>query len=148
MLARSMMTPKCHRLRHDRCCLLLPRLRQCERFAPRGVPLVVPFSGVCRKPVITSPTSPISSLRTLATRTSPSCSTRTPLSPTLRFSPSTKPRTAKIHGAWCYSSFEAFFAALLSQAPLRSRFALYTSTMSWPRNVTLPLISYDGYMAT
>ena len=30
----------------------------------------------------------------------------------------------------------------------RLHFALYTSTMSWPRNVTLPLIFYDGYMGT
>ena len=37
-----------------------------------------------QKPVIMSPTSPVSSLCTLATRTSPSCSTRTPSSPTLR----------------------------------------------------------------
>ena len=40
-----------------------------------------------KKPVITSP---ISSLRTLATRTSPSCSTKTPWSPTQWFSPSRK----------------------------------------------------------
>ena len=38
-----------------------------------------------KKPVIMSTTSPISSLRTLATRTLPSCSTRTPSSPTLWF---------------------------------------------------------------
>ena len=38
---------------------------------------------IFKKPVITSPTSPISSLRTLATRTSSSCSTRTPSSLTL-----------------------------------------------------------------
>ena len=30
----------------------------------------------------------------------------------------------------------------------RSHFALYTSTMSWPRNVMLPLIFYGGYMGT
>ena len=60
-------------------------------------------------------TSPTSSLRTLATRTSPSCSTRTPLSPILRFSPFMKPRPAKIHGAWCYSAFEASCVALLSR---------------------------------
>ena len=29
-----------------------------------------------------------------------------------------------------------------------SHFAQYTSTMSWPRNVTLPLIFYGGYMDT
>ena len=94
------------------------------------------------------PTSPTSSLRTLATRTSPSCSTRTPLSPILRFSPVMKPRPAKIHGAWCYSPFEAFCVALLSQAPLRSRFALHTSTMSWPRNVMRPLIYHDAHTCT
>ena len=60
-----------------------------------------------KKPVITFPTSPISSLRTLATRTSPSCSTRTPSSPTLRFSPSTKTPQAKVRWAWSYSSFAA-----------------------------------------
>ena len=38
-----------------------------------------------KKPVITFLTSPISSLRTLAARTSPSCSTRTPLSPSCGF---------------------------------------------------------------
>ena len=43
-----------------------------------------------KKPVIMSRTSLISSLHTLATRTSPSFSTRTPSSPTLRFSPSRK----------------------------------------------------------
>ena len=43
-----------------------------------------------KKPVIMSRTSVIISLRTLATRTSPSWSTRTPSSPTLWFSPSRK----------------------------------------------------------
>ena len=51
-----------------------------------------------KKPVITFLTSPITSLRSLATRTSPSCSTRTPLSQILRFSPPRKLRPAKIHG--------------------------------------------------
>ena len=60
----------------------------------------------CRKPVTTSLTSPTSSLRTLATRTSPSCSTRTPLSPILRSSPLMKPQPAKIHEVWSHSSFE------------------------------------------
>ena len=40
------------------------------------------------------------------TRTSPSCSTRTPSSPTLWFSPSRKTPQAKVRGAWYYSSFE------------------------------------------
>ena len=101
-----------------------------------------------KTPVITFTTSPTSSLRTRATRTSPSCSTRTPLSPILRFSPSKKPQPAKTHGAWSHSSFEASCAALLSQAPLRSRSALCTSTMSWPRNVTLPLNNFDACMGT
>ena len=101
-----------------------------------------------KKPVITFLTLLISSLRTLATRTSPSCSTRTPLSPILRFSPSTKPPQAKIHGAWFYSSFEAFCAALLFPVLRRSHFALYTSTTSWPRNVTLPLTYSDDFMGT
>ena len=40
------------------------------------------------------------------TRTSPSCSTRTPLGPSLWFSPSKKTPQAKVRGAWYYSSFE------------------------------------------
>ena len=60
-----------------------------------------------KKPAITSPTSPISSLRALATRTSPSCSTKTP-SPTLWFSPSRKAPQAKVRGARSYSSFVGF----------------------------------------
>ena len=48
-----------------------------------------------KKPAITSPTSPISSLRTLATRTSPSCSTKTPSSLTLWFLLSRKTPHAK-----------------------------------------------------
>ena len=51
-------------------------------------------------------TSPTSSLRTLATRTLPSCSTRTPLSLILRCLPSGKTPQAKVLGAWFYSSFE------------------------------------------
>ena len=45
------------------------------------------FHAVILQEATTFLTSPTSSLRTLATRTSPSCSTRTPLSPILRFSP-------------------------------------------------------------
>ena len=101
-----------------------------------------------KKPVIKSPTSPICSLRTLAPRTSPSCLTRTPSSPTLRFSPSTKTPQAKVRGAWSYSSFEVSCDALHSLEHRRSHFPLYTSTMSWPRNVTLPLIFYGGYTGT
>ena len=101
-----------------------------------------------KEPVITSPTSPISSLGTLATRTLPSCSTRTPSSLTLWFSPSWKTPQAKVRGVWSYSSFEASCDALLFLEHRLLHFALYTSTMSWPRSVTLPLIFYDGYMGT
>ena len=59
-----------------------------------------------KKPVITSPTSPISSLRMLATRTLLSCSTRTPSSLTLWCLPSGKTPHAKVLGAWFYSSFQ------------------------------------------
>ena len=51
-----------------------------------------------KKPVIMSRTSLVSTLHTLATRTSPSCSTRTPSSPTLWFSPSKKTPQAKVRG--------------------------------------------------
>ena len=64
-----------------------------------------------KKPVITSPTSLISSLHTLATRTSPYCSTRTPSSPTLWLLPSRKTPQAKVPGVWSYSSSEACCAA-------------------------------------
>ena len=60
-----------------------------------------------KKPVITSPT-----LRTLATRTSPSCSTGTPSSLTLRFSPSRKTPQAKVPGVRSYSSSEVCCDAL------------------------------------
>ena len=59
-----------------------------------------------KKPVIMFRTSLISSLHTLATQTSPSCSTRTPLSPILWFSPSKKIPQAKVRRAWYHSSFE------------------------------------------
>ena len=91
------------------------------------------------------PTSPISSLRTLATRTLPSCSTRTPSSPTPWFLSSGKTAQAKVLGTLCYSSFEASCDVHLSLLHRLSHFAQYTSTMSWPRNVTLPLIFFSGY---
>ena len=54
-------------------------------------------------------------LRTPATRTSPSCSTRIPLSQILRFTPSKEEAsTSKDTWAWFYSSFEAFCVATLS----------------------------------
>ena len=102
----------------------------------------------CKKPVTTFLTSPTSSLRTLATRTSPSCSTRTPVSQTLLSTQLMKPQPAKIHGAWSYLLFEVLCVALRSQASLRSRSALYTSIMLWPRNVTPPLTYLDAYMGT
>ena len=65
-----------------------------------------------KMPVIMSRTSLISSLHTLATRTSPpSCSTRTPSSPTPRCLPSGRAPQAKVLGAWFYSSFEHCCAA-------------------------------------
>ena len=89
---------------------------QDQRAGTPPISLRRPVDGFMRlffkKPVIMFRTSLSSSLRTLATRTSPSCSTRTPLSPTLWFSPSTKPRPAKAHGAWSHSSFAAFCDAL------------------------------------
>ena len=76
---------------------------------PAGTPPILsrrPVDGFMRlffkKPVILLSTSPISSLRTLATRTSPSGSTRTPSSPTLWFSPSRKTPQAKVRGVWSY----------------------------------------------
>ena len=65
-----------------------------------------------KRPVIMSRTSLISSLHALATRTSPSCSTRTPLSLTLWCLLSRKTPQAKVRGVWSYSSFEAHCDAL------------------------------------
>ena len=72
---------------------------------PAGIPPISlrrPVEGSMRlffkKPVIMFRTSPISSLRTLATRTSLSCSTRTPLSLTLWCLPSRKTPQAKVRG--------------------------------------------------
>ena len=56
--------------------------------------------------------------------------------------------TSKGTWVWSHLSFEACCAALHFLEHRRLHFALYTSTMSWPRNVTLPLISYDGYTGT
>ena len=85
-----------------------------------------------KKPVITFLTSPISSLRTLATRTSPSCSTRTPSSQILRFTPSRKLRPAKIHGAWFYSLLETCCAALLFPVLQRSHLGPTLSNATSP----------------
>ena len=54
--------------------------------------------------------------------------------------------TSKGTWVWYYSSFEHCCDALHFLAHRRSHFAQYTSTMSWPRSVTHPLISYDGYI--
>ena len=53
-------------------------------------------------------------------------------------------------GTWCMYllSFEACCDALHFLQHRRSHFALYTSTMSWSRNVTLPLIFHRGYTGT
>ena len=97
-----------------------------------------------KKPVTMSPTSLISSLHILVTRTLLSYSTRIPLSLTLWCLPSGKTPQAKVLGAWCYSSFEHCCAAPHFPGHEQSRFAQYTFTMSLPRNVTLPLIFCDG----
>ena len=68
-------------------------------------------------------------IHTLATRTSLSCSTRTPSSPTLWFSPSRKLHPARTRGVWSYSSFEAFCDALRFLEHRQLYFALCTSTM-------------------
>ena len=101
-----------------------------------------------KRPVIMSRTSPISSLRILVTRTSPSCSTRTPSSPTLWFSHSRKTPQAKVRGVWSYSSFEACFDDPRFPWHQRSHFAQYTFIRSLPRNVTLPLIYFSGFTGT
>ena len=85
------------------------------------------------KPVIMFRTSLISSLRALATRTLPSCSSRTPSSPTLCSSPLRKTPQVKVRGVWSYSSFEASCDALLFLEHRLLHFAQYTFTMSWPK---------------
>ena len=67
-----------------------------------------------KKPVIMFRTSPISSWRTLATRTSLSCSTRKPLSLTQKFSHSRPTLRAKVLGVWSCSLFEASWDVPLS----------------------------------
>ena len=101
-----------------------------------------------KKPVVMSRTYQISSLHTLATRTSPSCSTRTPSSPTPRCLPSGETPQAKVLGAWFYSSFEHCCAAAHLPGHQLSHFAQYTFTMSLPRNVTHPLSYFSGFTGT
>ena len=61
------------------------------------------------------------------------------------FSPSRKTPQAKVRGVWCYSLSEVCCDALHFLEHRRSHFALYTSTMSWPRSVTL-LRCLHGHM--
>ena len=98
-----------------------------------------------RKPATMSRTSLIISLRTLTTRISPFCSTRTPLNQTLLSSRLRLNLRAKILGAWCYSSFVPCFVVRPFLDHLPSHFALHISTMLWPRNVTLPLNFYNSF---
>ena len=101
-----------------------------------------------KKPVIMSRTSPISSLRTPATRTSLSCSTKTSLSLILWCLPSGRAPQAEVLGAWFYSSFEAYCDALHFLEHQQSHFAQYTFTMSLPRNVTHPRSYFSGCTGT
>ena len=64
-----------------------------------------------KEPVIMSRTSLISSLRTLATRTSPSCSTRTPSSPTQWYGPTHRSRPAATPFTFWYSDSYILFCA-------------------------------------
>ena len=99
-----------------------------------------------RKPMIMFRTYLISSWRTLATRTSLSCSTRTPLSQTLLFSRSRPTLRAKIRGAWFYSLFAPCSVVRLFPEHLQSHFAEYIYTMLWPRNVMHPLTFFNFFM--
>ena len=59
-----------------------------------------------------------------------------------------KRRPAKIHGAWCYSSFEAFCAALLSQAPHGHVFSVHIHNVgAKKREASIDLLRrLHGYM--
>ena len=96
-----------------------------------------------KKPAIMFRTSPISSRRTLATRTSLSCSTRIPLSLTLKSSHTRLTPQAKVRGVWFYSSFEVSCDVYLFLDHRLLHFAQYTFTMSWLRNV-MHLLSYSS----
>ena len=91
-----------------------------------------------RKPVIMFRTYLPIFLRTLTTRTSQFCSTRTPLSQTHLLPRLRSTLRARILGAWCCSLSVLCFVVPLFLAHLQSHFALHISTMLWPRNVTLP----------
>ena len=94
-------------------------------------------------------TSLITSLSVLATRTSLSCSTKTPLSVTLWCSRTRWTPQAKVRGVWFYSSFEACCDALHFLVHRQLHFARYTFTTLWPKNVMhIPsfLHRFHGYM--
>ena len=119
---------------------------------PEGTPPILlrrPVEGSMRlffkKPVIMFRTSPISFLRILVTRTSLSCSIRTPLSLTLRCLPSGRAPQAEVLGAWFYSSFEHWCAAHHLRGHQLSHFAQYTFTTSLLRNVMHPLSYFSGF---
>ena len=99
-----------------------------------------------KKQMIMSLTSPISSLRTLATRTSPSCSTRTPSSlPTYVFFAFNEDSTSK--GTWCMVLFiirGLLRRPSLAGTPTVTFCSVHIQNMSWPRNVTLPLIYFTA----
>ena len=60
--------------------------------------------------------------------------------------PSRKTLQAKVRKVWSYSSFEAYCDDPHFLGHRLSHFAQYTFTMSWPRNVTLPLSYFRGFM--
>ena len=91
-------------------------------------------------------TSPISSWRTPATRTSLSCSTRIPLSLTLLFSHSRPTPRAKVLRVWSCSSFEVSCDVHLSLDHRLLLFAQYTFRMSGLRNVMHLLSSSSAFM--
>ena len=93
-----------------------------------------------RKPVTMFRTFLPIFLRTLTTRTSPFCSTRTPSSQTLSLPRLRSNLRAKILGAWCCSLSVLCSVVLRFLGHPQSHFVLYTSTMLWPRNAVLPLI--------
>ena len=98
-----------------------------------------------RKPVIMFRTSPISSWRTLATRTSLSCSTRTPLSLTLWCLPSRKTSQPKVRGVWSYSSFVASCDALLSLVHRLLHFSSGNSSL-WGLGALEPNREWAGFL--
>ena len=96
---------------HHQCRLSLLQWNQARRakilLTSSRLPVGSSMRLFYRRPVIMFRTSLISSLRTLATRTSLSCSTIIPLSLTLLFSHSRLTLRAKVPGVWSCSLFEA-----------------------------------------